>query len=172
MWWVFYISMYLKNKQKILTEPFVQRYVRKYLSELGYGQTEDLKNTDLHKQGVDIKVKNRKYGRYFLVEVKGDPSIKATSPGGWRSSALNSALGQIITRMKRDGRPGYKYGYKYGIGFPTSFKNMLIHKVPFDAFNKLNLYAFFVSPSGQVECYDWRGIRDEQKIREKKNKEK
>lgn len=155
--------MHLKDKPKILTEPFVQKHVRKFLSTKGYGQTVDLENTDLHKQGVDIKMKNRKYSRYFLVEVKGDPSIEAKSPAGWRSSALNSALGQIITRMKRDGKPGYKYGYKYGVGFPNSFEKMLIHKVPFDVFNKLNMYAFFVSPTGKVEFYDWRRIRDLQK---------
>jgi len=153
-----------KNNLKIITEPFVQKHVRKFLfDEMGYGDIEDLKNTDLHIQGVDIKVKNRQYARYFLVEVKGDPGENVKSRGGSMSSSLNSALGQIITRMKRDGKPGYKYGYKYGVGFPESFKGLLIHKVPFDIFDKLNMYAFFVSGNGYVEMYDWRRLRDEQR---------
>lgn len=149
-----------KNMQKILTEPFVQSRIRKHLSARGYGKVEDLKNTELHQKGVDIKLKRRKFGRYFLVEVKGDPSEKVKSPEGSRNSIMNSALGQIVTRMHTKRKKGlYKYGYKYGIGFPASFKKRVLSKIPFDICHKLNLYIFLVNHSGVVEEYDHKKLK-------------
>jgi hypothetical protein len=77
------------------------------------------------------------------------------------SSSFNSAVGQIITRMHRNGARGYKYGYKYGIAFPASFKKMVLRKMPFDVMDKLNLYAFFVDGAGIVEEIDWKKLKNE-----------
>ena len=98
------------NKQReIITEGFVQKCIVSYLKIRGWNTS--LKNAELWEQGVDIKVRNNKFSRYWLIEAKGDPSIKVKSPAGSISSSFNSAVGQIITRMHRNGKRGYKYGY-------------------------------------------------------------
>lgn len=145
------------KKREIITEPFVQKSVVKYLEEKGWSKS--LKSAELFEQGVDIKVRNNRFSRYWLIEAKGDPSEKVKSPSGSMSSSFNSAVGQIITRMHRRGRRAYKYGYKYGIALPYSFRKMAIRKMPFDVLDKLNLYMFFVTQSGQVEEISWRMLR-------------
>jgi len=144
---------------KLLTEPFIQKRVISYLSEVK-GFNKPVKPTGLREHGVDIKMKHKNCGWYFLVECKGDPSDNVKSPEGSRNSCMNSALGQIITRMHRNGIRGYKYGYKYGIAFPVSFKKMILRKMPFDVMDKLNLYLFFVNGIGNVEEIDWKKLRD------------
>lgn len=119
-----------------------------------------MQSAELWEQGVDIKVRNDKFSRYWLIEAKGDPSIKVKSPAGSMSSSFNSAVGQIITRMHRNGARGYKYGYKYGIAFPVSFKKMVLRKMPFDVMDKLNLYIFFVDRAGFVEEIDWKKLKE------------
>lgn len=144
----------MKHVPKIITEDFVQSSLIKYLEQNGWSKS--LKSAELWEHGVDIKVRNNKFSRYWLIEAKGDPSATVKSPGGSRSSGFNSALGQIITRMHRAGRRVYKYGYKYGIAFPTSYRSMILKKIPFDVMDKLNLYLFFVDHKGVVEEIDWK----------------
>lgn len=145
-----------KTCYKLLNEPFVQQSVRKYLMEKGFGK--DLTNTELKEHGVDIKVKHKDCGWYFLIECKGDPSPKVKSPEGWRSSAMNSALGQIITRMHTNRKSLYG-GYNYGVAFPYSFKTKVIKKIPFYVCNRLRLSIFFVNPKGEVEEYNHRKLK-------------
>lgn len=146
---------------KLLSEGFVQERISDYLSKNGFHKQEP---KGLSEHGVDIKVKHKNYGRYFLIEVKGDPSKEVKSPGGSRNSSMNSAIGQIITRMHTQRRRrGYKYGYKYGIGFPISFKERLLKKIPYDVADKLNLNLFFVYHSGEVEEYDYKKLKALQK---------
>src|SRR3989338_1006553 len=92
-------KLQFKN-QKLLKEQFVKRSVLKYLDKDGFGDSKN-RITDLREKGVDIKVQKLrpKCGWYYLVECKGDPSEIVKHPNGWRSSATNSALGQIISRM-------------------------------------------------------------------------
>src|SRR3989338_1668522 len=78
---------------KLLKEQFVQDCISNYLSKLGYHKQEP---KGLREHGVDIKVKHKNFGRYYLVEVKGDPGKDVKSPGGSRNSCMNSAIGQII----------------------------------------------------------------------------
>lgn len=142
-----------------MKELYVQKSVRRYLLEKGYGK--DDKNTGLREHGVDIKVKHKAYGRYFLVEAKGDPSKNVISPEGWRSSAMNSALGQILTRMHTNRKNrSYKWGDKYGIAFPNSFRSRVLSKIPYDVCYKLNLYIFLVDGRGKVEEYDHKKLRE------------
>lgn len=148
----------MKKEREIITETFVQNSLIKYLEANGWSRS--LKSAELWEQGVDIKVRNNKFARYWLIEAKGDPSLTVKNPSGSISSSFNSALGQIITRMHRDGKRGYKYGYKYGIAFPISFKKMVVRKIPFDAMDKLNLYLFFVDGSGGVEEIDWKKLKE------------
>ncbi len=149
------------KKRKIITEPFVQKSVVKYLREDGWSS--NLVSKKLRSQGVDIKVKNNKYARYFLIEVKGDPGPSVKSPGGSISSSFNSAVGQIISRMHTKRKARYKYGYKYGIAFPISFKRKALKNLPFDVCDKLNLYVFFVNARGFVEKLDYKMLKKLQK---------
>ncbi|MCX6720454.1 MAG: hypothetical protein NTW11_01465 [Candidatus Staskawiczbacteria bacterium] len=146
---------------KLLTEPFIQECVRKYLLEKkGFGKPED-KSTELTEHGVDIKVqkiKPKRIGWYFLVECKGDPSERVVSPGGWRSSAMNSALGQIITRMHTNRKALYG-GYNYGVAFPHSFRNKVLQKIPYSVCNRLRLSIFIVDDNGKVEEYNHRKLK-------------
>lgn len=103
----------MKISREVLEESFVQSSLINYLKNNGWDRS--LKCSELWEHGVDIKVRNNKFSRYWLMEVKGDPSLKVVSPSGIRSSVFNSALGQIITRMHRQGKRSYKYGYKYGL---------------------------------------------------------
>src|SRR3989344_9533513 len=133
---------------KLLAEPFIQEKVINYLAETK-GFTKPMKPTGLREHGVDIKMKHKNYGRYFLVECKGDPSKNVKSPEGSRNSCMNSALGQIITRMHTNKKGSYG-GYNYGIAFPESFKNRVLSKIPFYACNKLRLSIFLVNSGGGV----------------------
>ena len=136
----------------------MQSSVIKHLKLNGWSKS--LASKELWEHGVDIKVRNNKFARYWLIEAKGDPSAKVKSPSGSKSSSFNSALGQIITRMHRNGARGYKYGYKYGVAFPASFRKMVIQKMPFDVMDKLNLYLFFVDDLGMVEELDWKKVKE------------
>jgi len=148
----------MKDKNRtIITEPFVQKSIIKYLASLHWQRS--LIKAELNQSGVDIKIRNNQYGRDWLIEVKGDPSERVKSPSGSRSSSFNSALGQIITRMHTNRKRAYKYGNKYGIGLPVSFKKMVLKKLPYDTCDKLNLYVFFVNHRGDVEEFDHKKLK-------------
>ena len=132
----------------------------KYLEKDGFGDPKE-KMTDLREKGVDIKVKKlrlRPIGWYYLVECKGDPSETVKHPSGWRSSATNSALGQIISRMHTSRKSLYG-GYNYGVAFPSSFKNKALEKIPYYVCNRLRLSIFLVDQDGKVEKYDHRKLK-------------
>ena len=149
----------MKGPRVILSEDFIQNAVIKYLKEKGW--SEALHSAKLWEHGVDIKVR-AKYGRYWLIEVKGDPSEKVKSPAGSRSSNFNSAVGQIITRMHSNRSKRYRdcyHGYKYGLAFSTYFRDMVIKKMPFNILRRLCLYVFFVDRNGNVEEINWRKLK-------------
>lgn len=147
-----------------LKEQFVKKHVLKYLDRKSFGNSrEDM--TDLYQRGVDIKVKHRSCGWYYLVECKGDPSEKVKHPNGWRSSATNSALGQIISRMHTS-RKSFYGGYNYGVAFPYSFKEKVLKKIPYYVCNRLRLSIFLVKQKGEVEKYDHRKLRVLQRHRD------
>lgn len=142
---------------QLLTEDFVQEKIIDYLQSQGWSKS--LKAKGLKEHGVDIKVRNDKFSRYWLIEVKGDASPKAKYPRSHREVNFNLALGQIITRMKSGGARGYKYRYKYGVGYPQSFRSIAVRRLPYDVCDKLNLYLFFVDEEGNVEVLDWKELR-------------
>lgn len=143
--------------QKLLTEKFVQDSIIEYLFRKGWSR--NLRSKTEKEHGVDIKVRNNKFSRYWLIEVKGDASSEAKYPSSHREVNFNLALGQILTRMKSDGKRGYKYRYKYGVGYPVSFKDLILRRLPFDVCDKLNLFVFLVNESGKVELYDWKQLK-------------
>lgn len=142
---------------KLLTEDFVQKQIIQYLNKNGWNTS--LKSKGLKEHGVDIKVRNNKFSRYWLIEVKGDASPNAKYPRSHREVHFNLALGQIITRMQTNGVRTYKYRYKYGIGYPESFKNLVLRRLPYDVCDKLNLYIFFVGEKGTVEMLTWKDLK-------------
>jgi len=147
----------MNQPRPILTEPFIQEKVLQCLISKGWSNITT--NAELWEQGVDIKVRHKQYGRYWLIEVKGDPSSKVKNPSGSRSSSFNSAIGQIISRMHNNRKTKYlgcQHGYKYGIAFSTYFRDMVIRKLPHWVMRKLCLYVFFVNQKGHVEEIDWR----------------
>jgi len=145
----------------LLTEDFVQAKIIEYLTNHGWSKS--LRSKTLKEHGVDIKVRNDKVSRYWLIECKGDASPTAKYPKSHREVNFNLALGQIITRMQTMGTRAYKYRYKYGVGYPTSFKEIVLRRLSYDVCDKLNLYVFFVNEAGVVELFDWRNIKDYQK---------
>lgn len=144
----------------LLTEDFVQEQIIMYLTNNGWSTS--LKSKSLKEHGVDIKVRNDKFSRYWLIEVKGDASQNAKYPKSHREVNFNLAVGQIVTRMQTTGARVYKYRYKYGIGYPASFKDLVIRRLPYDVCDKLNLYVFLVDESGTVEKLGWRDLKKAQ----------
>jgi hypothetical protein len=148
------------KKSKLLKEQFVKKAVLKYLASEGFGNLQN-RITDLRERGVDIKVQKlrpRPCGWYYLVECKGDPGENVKHPNGWRSSAINSALGQIISRMHTKRKSPYG-GYNYGVAFPSSFKKKVLKTTPFYVCNRLRLSIFLVDSKGNVEKYDHRKLK-------------
>lgn len=145
---------------KLLTEDFVQEQIIKHLTSNGWSTS--LKAKTLKEHGVDIKVGNDKFSRYWLIEVKGDASPTAKYPKSHREVNFNLAVGQIITRMQTTGARAYKYRYKYGIGYPASFKDLVMRRLPYDVCDKLNLYVFLVDENGAVEMIGWRDLKKAQ----------
>jgi len=142
---------------KLLTEPFVQKRIIKYLAEVKCFN-KPVKPTGLRGHGVDIKMKHKDCGWYYLVECKGDPTKKVKSPEGSRNSIMNSAIGQIITRMHTKRKALYG-GYNYGIAFPYSFKDRVLSKIPYYICNRLRLSIFLVNPKGEVEKYNHKKLK-------------
>jgi hypothetical protein len=134
------------KKEPLLRETFVQKRIIEFLFRKGWGR--NLRSKGLDEHGVDIKVRNNRFARYWLIEVKGDATKKAKYPRSHREVCFTLALGQILTRMRRLGKPGYKYGYKYGVSFPSTFRDLVVRRVPFDVCHKLNLYFFLVNGAG------------------------
>jgi hypothetical protein len=151
---------YNPSDMKLLTEKFVEKKIVEYLSRKGWGR--NLRTHALDEHGVDMKVRHNKYARYWLVEVKGDAGPGAKHPNSVRETNFVYGVGQIISRMHRSGKPGYKYGYKYGVGFPAGFRSKVLRRIPFDVCHKLNLYFFFVDLKGKVELLDWKVLKKEQ----------
>jgi hypothetical protein len=146
----------------LLTEDFVQDRIIEFLTANGWSKS--LKSKTLKEHGVDIKVRNDKVSRYWLIEYKGDASPTAKYPRSHREVNFNLALGQIITRMQTTGARAYKYRYKYGVGYPVSFKGLIVRRLPFDVCDKLNLYIFFVDGEGAVEVLGWRDLKKIQSV--------
>ena len=142
---------------RLLKEPFIQKSVRTYLRKKGFGK-EGEKNTELHEHNVDIKVKHKDCGWYYLIECKGDPGKHVKAPGGSRRNSMNSAIGEIISRMHTNRKALYG-GYNYGIAFPSSFKKLVLSNIPYYVCNRLRLSIFLVGSRGEVEEYNHRKLK-------------
>jgi len=138
--------------QKPLTEKFVKQSIVKWLFRNGWGR--NLKVGELRDQGVDIRVKNNKVSRFFLIETKGEGKTRQVN-----ESAFVHSLGQIITRMKTGGTTRYYYG----LGLPELSAKIAIRRIHWQVAKKLLLYIFSVSRDGKVKQYAWQDLKKFQK---------
>jgi hypothetical protein len=129
------------------TEQEVRLAVGRWLYRNGYMR---LERKDDYVHGADIRVRNQGYGRWFIIEVKGDP-IHAKSGDSSRTAAFWVALGQIVTRMNP------KSGYYYGIAFPISYRPKL-KNLPWQFCLHNRLHVFLVD-GNHVEHLDARTLR-------------
>jgi len=134
--------------QKPLSEKFVKQSIIKWLFRNGWSR--NLEVGELRDKGVDIKVKNNKVSRFFLIETKGEGKTQQVS-----ESTFVHSLGQIITRMKTGGTTRYYYG----LGLPELSAKIAIRRVPWQVAKKLLLYIFSVSQDGKVKQYSWQDLR-------------
>lgn len=141
--------------KKILDEDFVKNKVINWLSDRGYNRGFQIKTKGEH--GIDIKVRHRRYARYYIVEAKGEPSKKVKYPASIRENSFLIALGQIITRM----RPKAKYWY--ALAFPESFSNKVLKRLPWGICKKLRLKILFINKKGKVRCVTWKEIKKAQR---------
>lgn len=141
-------------------EPFIQAAVLDYLNTArNYGKVVASKEPWEH--GVDIKVKNNKYARYWLVEVKGGSTAKNANSVDTNNFVFG--LGQIVTRIQSITAPVATAGSnKYGVAYPDYFIKFLKRKrLHWNLCKSLNLYVFLVDENGNVEEYDWKRIKRE-----------
>lgn len=134
----------------MLTEDFVKNSVIKYLSNNGWGY---FKFSDLHTHGVDLRAKKHGYGRYILVEAKGEGKIRSSN-----EVAFIYSLGQIVTRMSTNGNTRYYYG----IALPENSAKIAIRRLPWQVAKKLLLYIFSVDQTGNVIQYSWKELSKSQ----------
>lgn len=136
---------------RYLNEKFVKNAIIKWLSRKGYNLR--LSSGEVGDHGVDIKVRHNRYGRYFLVEVKGDPDPKTyKSVSSGREVSFNYVLGQILSRMK------YKAKYWYAIGLPYTYREKIIRRLPREVCKKLRLKVLLVDKEGKVEELNWKHL--------------
>lgn len=131
-----------------MNEDFVKNSIIKYLSANGWGY---FQFGGLHDHGVDIKCRNHKYSRYFLIETKGQGKTKQMDENYFVYS-----LGQIITRMNCGGNTRNYYA----LGLPDSVAKKAIKRIPWQVAKKLLLYIFSVNEKGKVELYSWKDIKN------------
>jgi hypothetical protein len=160
------VKKYILNRTKHdkltynpIPEEFVQQAIITHLKKLGWSRNEQTK--DLHEKGVDIRVTNNKYNRNWLIECKGD-ARNAKSPNSSKQASFHHVFGQIIKRMKTNEKLGYRYGSKYGVGFPASFKELVIKNLPYSVCFKLSLTVFIVYKNGKVDEFNYKLLKKEQ----------
>lgn len=137
-----------KEPNTLMTETFVKHVVIKWLSRNGWGT--NLEYGDLHEHGVDIRARNNKYSRYFLIEAKGEGKNHSG-----REVAFVYSLGQIITRMKDCGSTRNYYG----LALPARSAQIALRRIPWQVAKKLLLYVFAVTSDGKVERHSWQDLR-------------
>lgn len=134
-------------------EEFVKHAIIRHLSANGWGT--NLKFGSLTERKEDIRVRHNKYGRYFIIETKGDGTKRTSS-----KDEVNFVygLGQLITRITT-----IKKGYYYGLGLPEKSANKAIRRIPYQLANELKLHVFSVNDNGVVKEYKPSDLKKHQK---------
>lgn len=131
----------------LLTEKFVKKSIVRWLFRNGWGT--NLEVGELRDKGADIRVRNNRFSRYFIIETKGESKIRQG-----QEVAFIYSLGQIITRMKVGAAR-----YYYGLGLPESSAKIAVRRIPWQVAKKLLLYVFSVDKNGKVKQYFWRDLK-------------
>jgi hypothetical protein len=131
----------------VTSESKVIAAVVRWLYRNGYGY---LVYKEKAHHGVDIRVRNLRYSRYFFIEAKGDP-IKAKYPDSSRTVDFWTAIGQIVSRMRT-----LSADY-YGVAFPVSYYKK-IKNLPWVFCKKNRLHVFLVD-GNKVKCLNWRQLK-------------
>ncbi len=143
------------KKRLQLSERNVRRAVIQWLARQGYARNLREKETTEH--GVDIQVRHNRYARYFVLEVKGEPGRETRYADSLRGAYLVQGLGQLALRMDTAAR------YRYGLGFPESYRKVVLRRLPWRFCKKTNLCVLLVSKTGKVSCVTWRELKKHQK---------
>ena len=139
----------IKNKVRNMTinEDFVVKSVKKHLESRKY-----IVKVKKGVHGADIATKyHTKIRRQYIIEAKGEAGIKKTSRDPIKHNAFYYMMGQILSRMDREGNRPNK-GRIYALAIPAkwemTFKNK-IKQMPF-GWKLLKLKVFFVEANGEV----------------------
>ena len=142
--------------KSVLSEKFVRKSIILWLRRKGWGR--NLEERPEGEHGPDIRVRHNRYARYYFVETKGDPDPKRVKfPSSRREVSFMYAIGQIITRMKP------KAFYKYALGFPESYRDLVLRRIPWGLCQKLHLSVLLVNKEGKVEEITWKKLKSCQK---------
>ena len=106
----------------------------------------------LSEHGVDITARHQRYGRYFLVEVKGEPRNGVKSAKAGREVRFLQGLGQLITRIQPE------RGYYYGLAFPSTYRDTVTRRLHPALLKRLKIHLFFVDDRLKVEHLAWRDL--------------
>ena len=132
-----------------LTEDRVKNAVIANLASMNY-LPRAIKSHSEH--GVDIKARHQRYGRFFLVEVKGEPSDGVKNTRSGREVRFLQALGQLVTRIQPE------RGYYYGLAFPASYRDLVTRRLHPALLKRLQIHLFFVDDRLRVEHLRWRDL--------------
>lgn len=134
------------TKKAPLGEEFVKHSIIKWLSATGWGH---FKYGQLHEKGADIIARHTRYARYFVIETKGQSTIRQGD-----EVAFIYSLGQIITRMNTRAQ------YYYGIGLPETAARIARRRIPWQVAQKLKLHVLAVDHEGKVTDATWKDLKN------------
>ena len=129
----------------VMSERFVQNAIADYLGRREHYAT-NLRIKLATEHDVDIRVRHNRYGRWFLIETKGETDSK--SARSYSETMFIYSLGQIVTRMKSGARDNY------GLGLPEPSAQIAIKRIPWRAAEKLHLHIFSDTKTQHVKMYD------------------
>lgn len=76
----------------MLTEAQVKRHTKYFLDAKGYKETD---SRELHETGPDLVMRDRRNGRFVIIEAKGETGAKSEM-----ETKILGALAQTVTRFK------------------------------------------------------------------------
>lgn len=131
----------------VLTEKQAEAHIRAHLAAKGWTTTNLPKSAGAH--GADITAWHPTWRRVYIIEVKGE---SATHPHQAANNAFWSVLGQILTRMDKQGNHPRK-ARLYGIGIPKKWERLFRNKIAKMEYGwkLLRLRVLLVDGHGNVE---------------------
>lgn len=130
-----------------LAERQVEAHIRTHLEAKGWKTTNLPKTVGAH--GADITAWHPAWRKICIMEVKGE---SASHPHQAANNAFPSVLGQILSRMDKEGNQPNKARI-YAIGIPKRWERLFKNKVAEMEFGwkLLRLRVFLVDDGGNVD---------------------